>query len=156
MTNIIVSAHGGRWSDQRNNLTIPAGSSLIFYVADGGLLSNTDGYAILDNLQNGREPGGRVVEQDAAGNTTYDYSCWYAREFANHCGIFEVGSRALIQSLAGYTEDNPLLLSRIFQDYPRCTIYWVCCREVTRRGTSSVLVNSPGSYLSQPKPQNAT
>ena len=62
---------------------------------------------------------------------------------------------ALIQSLAGYTEDNPLLLSQIFQNYPNCTIYWVCCREVTQRDASPVLVNSPGSYLSQPKTEDA-
>ena len=155
MTNKIISAHGGRWSDQKKDLEIPAGSSVVYYVGDGGILSNTDGYKILDNLQKGREPGGTVVEQDNAGDKTYDYSCWYAPEFASHCGIFEVGSQKLIQPLRGYTEANPLLLSQIFHTYPKCTIYWVCCREITKRSESPVLVNSPGAYPSQPDAEDA-
>jgi hypothetical protein len=155
MTNMIISAHGGRWSDQKNDLKVPTDSSVVYYVTDGGILSNTDGYRILDKLQKGIEPGGTVVEQDNAGDKTYDYSCWYAPEFASHCGIFEVGSQKLIQSLKGYTEDTPLPLSQILHNYPKCTIYWVCCREVTKRDESPVLVNSPGSFLSLPKPEDA-
>jgi hypothetical protein len=151
MPNMIISAHGGRWSDQKCDLDVPQGSSVVYYVIDGGLLSNADGYDILEELQKGNEPGGTVVERDKAGNKTYDYSCWYATEFAAYCGIFEVGSQKLIESLQGYTEDKPLLLSKIFKVYPNCTIYWDCCREITKRGTSPVLVNSPGSYLTSRK-----
>jgi hypothetical protein len=134
MPNIIISAHAGRWSNQRKNLRVPAGSAVVYYVSDGGLLSNSDGYSILDNLQAGNEPGGAVAETVIARHDTYDYACWFAPEFAADCGIFEVGSDRPLASLDGYTEDAPLPLGQILESYSGCTIYWVCCREVTAAG----------------------
>jgi len=147
MTNIIISAHGGRWSDQKPDLLVPEGSKVVYYVADKGILDNTDGYQILDNLQNQKEPGGKVVEEISSPNCTYDYSCWYAKEFPDHCGIYTVGSQKPPQDLSDYTEDKPLLLSEILKSYPNCTIYWVCCRGITDRATSKILRNSPGAFL---------
>ncbi len=146
--NIIISAHGGRWSDQKSELQIPEGSKVVYYVADGGTLSNSDGYSILDHLQNGIEPGGKVAPEVSPSNHTYDYACWYAKEFAQHCGIYTVGSKGLTLDLSQYTEeDKPLLLSKILKLYPNCTIYWVCCRESTDRAHSKFLRNSPGAFL---------
>jgi hypothetical protein len=145
--NIIISAHGGRWSDQKPELQIPEGSKVVYYVADGGTLSNSDGYSILDHLQNGSEPGGKVAPEVSPSNHTYDYACWYAKEFAQHCGIYTVGSKGLTLDLSQYTEDKPLLLSEILKLYPNCTIYWVCCRESTDRAHSKFLRNSPGAFL---------
>ncbi len=132
MPNIIISAHGGRWSHQQQNLVVPAGSAVDYYVNDGGILSNNDGYAILAQLQAGHEPGGHVAQAAGAGTNTWDYSCWYAPEFAAHCGIYQVGSAQRLASLDNYSEANPLHLSAILQQYPNCTIYWVCCREVAQ------------------------
>jgi len=81
MTNVVVSAHGGRWAWQQPVLTVPNGSSVVFYVRDGGIPPIPDGYAILDNLQEGDEPGGSVAQQVFGGGRTYDYSCWFAPEF---------------------------------------------------------------------------
>jgi len=134
MPNIIISAHAGRWSNQRKNLRVPPGSAVVYYVSDGGLLSNSDGYSILENLQAGNEPGGPVAETVIARHDTYDYACWYAPEFAADCGIFEVGSGRLLATLDGYTEDAPLPLRQILESYSDCTIYWVCCREITAAG----------------------
>lgn len=145
--NIIISAHGGRWSDQKLDLRIPEGSRVVYYVADKVRLSNRDGYSILDDLQNGSEPGGQVVEEISSPNCTYDYSCWYATEFAQKCGIYTVGSKGLTLDLSKYTKDKPLLLSEILNLYPNCTIYWVCCRESTDRAHSKFLRNSPGAFL---------
>lgn len=144
MPNIIISAHGGRWSNQQRNLQVPQHSSVAYYVMDGGMLSNANGYTILGHLQNGQEPGGTVTEQINAGGMTYDYSCWYAPEFAADCGIFQVGSTAPLNTLQNYTASHPLLLSQIFHTYPNCTIYWVCCREVT---AVHMLLNSAGAFL---------
>lgn len=143
--NIIISAHGGRWSDQELDLRIPAGSRVVYYVADGEILYG-ESYQILDNLQRGIEPGGQVVEEISS-NCTYDYSCWYGTEFPEHCGIYTVGSTDLTQKLSDYTVDQPLLLSTILKLYPNCTIYWVCCRERTDRDHSKFLRNSPGAFL---------
>lgn len=147
MDNIIISAHGGRWSDQKPDLLIPEGSKVVYYVADGGILDNPKGYEILDNLQKGKEPGGTVAPEISPPNHTYDYSCWYATDFAGHCGIYTVGGRKLTQDLSLNTEDKPLLLSEILKSYPNCTIYWVCCRGITDRATSKILRNSPGAFL---------
>ncbi|WP_392535819.1 putative adhesin [Nostoc sp. C117] len=62
MTDIIISAHGGRWSNDPQNFRLPYGSEVLFYVEDGGLLSNQDGYEILDKLQKGIVPGGKIVQ----------------------------------------------------------------------------------------------
>ncbi len=145
---IIISAHGGRWSNQSKNLVVPKDSKIVYYVNDGQILSNHDGYDILDNLMNAIVPGGQVAQEVTSGNVTYDYSCWYAPEFAAHCGIFEVGSSELVESLVPYPESNPLLLSQIFQRYPGRTVYWVCCREVSDPETTETLVNTPGAFLS--------
>ena len=147
MHNIIISAHGGRWSDQKPDLLIPEKSKVVYYVADGDILGNTDGYTILDNLQKGKEPGGKVAKETTPANHTYDYSCWYAEDFPDHCGIYTVGNTKLPQDLSGYPIGKPLLLSEILKSYPNCTIYWVCCRGSTHRDTSKVLRNSPGAFL---------
>jgi hypothetical protein len=144
---IIISAHGGRWSDQAQNLRIPAGSSIVYYVNDGQILSNYNGYQILSDLQNAVTPRVRPAQQLSGGQSTYDYSCWYAPEFAADCGIFMVGSDQLVEPLNQYTEDNPLLLSQIFQSYPQRTIYWDCCREISDRTITNVLKNTPGAFL---------
>ncbi|MBA3003068.1 MAG: hypothetical protein FP813_04350 [Desulfurivibrio sp.] len=146
MSNVIVSAHGGRWSDQLKEFKFGKGS-VDFFVQDGEVLSNQEGYKILENLVAGKEPGGNVAEEISSGEATYDYSCWYAEEFKKHCGIFEVGTGKLLQSLSTYSEDAPLLLSKILKDYPGVTVYWVCCREVTLRSENTCLVNSPESFL---------
>ena len=138
--NIAISAGAGRWSDQQQNLTVPQGSTVVFYVADGGILSNDDGYAVLANLQAGNAPGGDIAETVSAGSQTYDYSAWYSPEFATSCGIYNAGSNDPISSLELYTEGNPLLLSRLLAMYPNCTIYWVCCREIAfRPGVASAM-----------------
>lgn len=147
MTNIIISAHGGRWSNQPQNLRLPAGSTVIYYVADGGILSNQDGYDILDQLQAGQQPGGNVVQTVAPNGLTYDYACWYAPEFAADCGIYNVGSTQLVQSLQNYTEAAPLQLSTILNTYPNCTIYWVCCREISAP-PALTLTNTRGAFPS--------
>ena len=147
MTNIIISAHGGRWSDQKPDLLIPEGSKVVYYVADGDILDNNNGYKILDNLQKGIEKEDKV-EEISSPNCTYDYSCWYAKEFAKDCGIYTVGSTDRTEDLSNYSEDKPLLLSEILKLYPNCTIYWVCCRESTDKGGhSKSLHNSPGAFL---------
>ena len=61
MVNKIVSAHGGRWSDQQEDLIVPQGSKVVYYVNDGEILTNDDGYNILAQLQAGEEPGGSVI-----------------------------------------------------------------------------------------------
>ena len=148
MPNNMVSAHGGRWSNQQQNLVVPAGSAVVYYVPDGGMLSNNAGYAILGNLENGQEPGGQVNQQVNAGQSTYDYSCWYAPEFATDCGIYQVGSAQRVVSLQNYDENNPLLLSTIFGMFPNRTIYWVACREITQ---AQALQHSPDSFLTAPR-----
>ncbi len=155
MANLIVSAHGGRWSNQRDDLTVPNGSAVAYYVPDGGVLKNADGYRILDELQRGNEPGGKVVELIEAGKPTYDYACWYAPEFAGHCGIYEVGSRTLVESLKPYTADKPLWLREIFARYPDRVVYWVCCREVSDPQQHTQLTVAPGSFLTEPAPAPA-
>ena len=70
-------------------------------------------------------------------------------EFAAHCGIYEVGSTKLVESLQSHPEDNPLPLHDIFTRYPKRVVYWVCCREVTAP-EEDVLRNSPGSFLTAP------
>lgn len=145
MKEIIVSAHGGRWSDQAEDLHIPQNSEVVYYVADGGILSNNDGYTILDSLKQGKEPG-VDVSQRVSESFTYDYSCWYAPEFAADCGIFEVGTGNLLKDLSTYDESNPLLLSELLDSYPNTKIYWVCCREITVRSTTPSLRNSAGAY----------
>jgi len=147
MTNIIISAHGGRWSNQQQDLRLPAGSTVIYYVNDGGMLSNQDGYAILGNLEAGQQPGGNVAQTVAPGGYTYDYACWYAPEFAADCGIYQVGSTARLASLQAYTEAAPLQLSTILATYPNCTIYWVCCREISTPPAKQ-LTNTPGAFPS--------
>lgn len=147
MNDIIVSAHGGRWSDTAKSLIVPPGSAVAFYVHDGRALSNKEGFEILDELRRGVVDRSKIVETAEAGGLTYDYECWYAPEFAAHCGLFEVGSKALVASLQPYKEDNPLPLSQIFQWFPNRTIYWLACRTVTPRGTSSVLHNPPDAFL---------
>lgn len=134
MPNIVVSAHGGRWVDEKPTLEVPAESAVAFYVADGGLLPNTEGYLILDALRRGDEPGGKVVEELGAGDLSFDYSCWFAKEFKADCGIFEVGTGKLLLDLSTYTEDAPLLLAEIFKRFPKCKVYWDCCREISPRG----------------------
>ena len=146
---IIISAHGGRWSDQPQNYVIPEGSSIVYYVNDGGILPNYEGYQILYALRDSQVPPVPPAQQLGSGQSTYDYSCWYAPEFAADCGIFMVGSNQLVESLQHYDEDNPLLLSQIFHNYPNRTIYWDCCREVSDRPVTSVLKNSPGAYLNK-------
>ena len=130
MANIFVSAHGGRWSTQSKDYQVPGQSTIDFYVDDGGILSNTEGYEIFDQLKQGHEPGGTVVQAVDHGDTTYDYSCWYAEEFPRYCGIFEVGTGNLLMDLAKYSEEHPLLLSDINKKFPDTVVYWVCCREV--------------------------
>lgn len=147
MTGIIISAHGGRWSDQKSDLLIPEGSQVVYYVPDGASLSNNDGHKILDNLRKGSEPGVPVVETIVSSQFTYDYSCWYAADFANDCGIYTVGSPKPTQDLDKYTEEKPLLLSEILKSYPNRIIYWVCCRESDDRAHSKFLRNSPGAFL---------
>jgi hypothetical protein len=147
MPNRIVSAHGGRWDDEHEDYTVPDGSEVVYYVADGGILSNDDGYRILAELQAGREPGGHVVERVGEGEDTFDYSCWYAPEFADHCGIFTVGDPNRTRSLEHYDEHNPAHLSDVFGWYPNCTIYWVACREISHRATDDRLGVSEGSFL---------
>ncbi|MFB2769406.1 putative adhesin [Pelatocladus sp. BLCC-F211] len=147
MPDIIISAHGGRWSDDKQDFPLPDGSKVLYYVDDGGILSNSDGYKILGNLQKGNVPGGKVVQEVSSKSLTYDYSCWYAEEFKDDCGIYEVGSNKLIENLSSYTEKKPLLLSEICKKYPQCNIYWVCCREITKREQSDFLRNSPGAFL---------
>jgi hypothetical protein len=121
-------------------------------VNDGGILSNTDGYAILAHLEVGQEPGGTVAQTVAAGGSTYDYSCWYAPEFGPDCGIFQVGSTQRVASLQGNPENAPLLLSQILTNHPNCTIYWVCCREVTVTAVDR-LTNMPGAFPSGRPPE---
>lgn len=147
MTDIIISAHGGRWSTDQKDFNLFNGSEVLFYVSDGELLSNHNGYEILESLQNGQTPTQKVVEKVNSSNPTYDYSCWYAEEFKDHCGIYEVGSHKRLEDLSKYDEDSPLLLSQICQDYPNRKIYWVCCREVTPKKESQFLLNSPGAFL---------
>lgn len=144
MVNKIVSAHGGRWSNQGPDLKVPQGGRVDYYVNDGGILSNDDGYKILAALQAGNEP--KAIETVNAGQSTYDYSCWNAPGFQAHCGIFAFGEQGLVASLQQYTENNPLLLSQLFQRYPNCTIYWVCCREVSHRGSNKNLTASPEAW----------
>jgi hypothetical protein len=148
----IISAHGGRWSNQKPDLAVPSTSAVAFYVKDGQLLSNTMGYAILGALTKNQTPPYPVVEQ-VSGGKTYDYACWYAPQFANYCGIYEVGSTKQVASLKQYTENNPLLLSQILQMYPDCTIYWDACREVSVHAETAVLQNSPGAFPSESPPE---
>ena len=147
MANLIVSAHGGRWSTQRRDLTVPQEASVVYYVLDGGILRNRDGYRILEKLQKGHEPGGHVAERIDAGRHTYDYACWYAPEFAAHCGLYEVGSRERVASLESYTAEKPLWLAEIFARYPKRVVYWVCCREISDPEREEHLTNSPDSFL---------
>lgn len=146
MVNKIVSAHGGRWSDQQEDLIVPQGSKVVYYVNDGEILTNDDGYNILAQLQAGEEPGGSVIQQVNAGSPTCNYSCWNAPEFQEYCGIFAVGEQTQVASLQEYTEDNPLLLSQLFDDYPNCTIYWVCCREISNRESNKNLTSSAEAW----------
>jgi hypothetical protein len=133
MASIYVSAHGGRWEDQEENLVIPENSKVVYYVHDGVILSNENGYEIFEELKNGNEPGGQVANEIDQGDSTYNYTCWFANEFPNYCGIYEVGTGDLLKDLSRYTEDYPLSLSDIIAEFPNETIYWVCCREISQR-----------------------
>lgn len=132
MSDIIVSAHGGRWSNQNRNYHVPVGSEVVYYVQDGGILPNREGYEILGALEQGHEPQTPSVQTVGGGGYTYNYSCWYAYEFGQHCGIFEVGTGRQLMSLNQYTENQPLLLSDIITMFPDRKVYWDCCREVAQ------------------------
>ncbi|NOU19221.1 MAG: hypothetical protein HOO91_16815 [Bacteroidales bacterium] len=130
MYNVIVSAHGGRWSNQQKDLELKKGK-IVYFVNDGVILPNKTGYKILNHLKQSNEPGGTVVESVNPNEKTYDYSCWFAEEFKETCGIFEVKTGRLLKDLKNYSENNPLLLSDILKEFPGLIIYWVCCREVS-------------------------
>ncbi|APR87856.1 hypothetical protein A7982_13205 [Minicystis rosea] len=119
---------------------------MVFYVRDGGMLSNQAGYRILSQLQRGTVETAEIVETVAAGASTYDYSCWYAKEFAKACGIYDVGSTTLRQSLSQYTASKPLRLSQILREYTDCTVYWLACRESSSHDKSDVLENAPDAF----------
>jgi hypothetical protein len=74
MANIIVSAHAGRFHDQTRSLIVPQGSSIVYYVPDGGLLPNDEGYEIFYALSAGRQPRTPAVETVMPGESTFDYS----------------------------------------------------------------------------------
>ena len=151
MPNIVVSAHGGRWSSQAPDMPIPANSTICFYVADGGCLSNADGWVILNNLFQGIQPGGNVVERDGWGDSTYDYACWYQSGSGVACGIFEVGTGTLLKDLSPYTGRYPLLLSQIFAEFPGCVVYWDACRTVSP-GDAEELLTGPEDAYPGPRP----
>jgi hypothetical protein len=131
MPNLIVSAHGGRWSNT-DQILVPRDREVIFYVADGECLSNEDGYRILGELLAGSEPSGPEVQRVVGGQPVYNYECWFAPEFAGYCGLLEVGTRCLIDPLEDTTEEYGLSLDSIFHQYPHYrVVYWVACRTVT-------------------------
>ena len=131
-------------------MPVPANSTLCFYVADGGTLSNADGWVILDHLFDGNQPGGNVVERDGWGDATYDYSCWYLAGAGVACGIFEVGTGTLLKDLSGYTARSPLLLSRILAEFPGRVVYWDACRTVSPAGAE--LAAGPDDAYPAPRP----
>jgi hypothetical protein len=151
MPDIIISSHGGRWSNQQRNLQLPAGSSVVFYVNDDEVLPNDAGYDLLEDLEAGTVDQSEIVQTVGPNQSTYDYSCWYAPEFAADCGIYAVGEAQRQASLRAYTEARPLLLSQILAQYPNCTIYWLACREVSDVDPIAKLRNAPGSYLTKPR-----
>lgn len=153
MADIIISAHGGRFSNQQRNLQIPNGSSVAYYVDDRQVLSNRAGYYYLGRLRAGTVDEGAIRSLLLKGRMTYDYGCWYAPEFAAACGIFEVGTGTKLASLDGYDEDNPLSLSQIFADYPGARVYWLCCREVEQALNGAKRSVSAGSYLTAAEPE---
>ena len=146
MPNLIVSAHGGRWSNTPQIL-VPRDREVVFYVPDGEPLSNEDGYRILGDLLAGNEPSGPYIERVTGGHPVYNYECWFAPEFAGYCGLMEVGTRCLIDSLETTSEDYPLTLDSIFHQYPHYrVVYWVACRTVTPAETARPRT-SPGDFL---------
>lgn len=145
--NLIVSAHGGRWSDTTADLPVPADQRIDYYVHDGDTLDGWTASAILKELQQGREPGGTVVDS-VSGADTYPYEMWYDHSWAAECGIFEVGSTTLVKSLKHHTEKNPYPLEQLLKDFPdREVIYWVSCRSVSDRKTEKYLSNPPESSM---------
>jgi hypothetical protein len=130
MADVIVSAHGGRWRNQAKDLIVPKGCEVVFYVRDGAQLDNPTGYHVLAELRAGREP--TSFETVSAGEATYDYSCWYAREFEQHCGLYEFGGQGRqLQAFKNvFTGRKPLALSTIFANY-RGRVFWDACREVS-------------------------
>lgn len=146
MKKIIISAHGGRWSDQQKNLPFLR-NGIKFFVQDGEILYNDAGYAILNSLKVGTEPTDYpVVESLVPGKLTYDYACWFAEEFSSDCGIYEFGTGSLLKDLTHYTADAPLLLNQIFSEFPNSIVYWVCCREISDRAISNKLINSKTAF----------
>lgn len=148
---IIVSAHGGRWTNQKENLEVPSKSTLIYYVPDGGTLSDPDGEEILYALKKGEKPKVPVAQTVTAGHDTYNYECWYASDWAKDCGIFEVGTGRLLMSLEKYTEKNPLSLKTILEKFPGCAVYWDGCRSVSDPNRFAYHPIPKGSYLAVPK-----
>lgn len=147
---IIVSAHGGRWSNVGRGLEIPKGSSIAYFVRDGEILSDEAGEAILRSLVQGEWPREPVVQVRAAGEETYNYECWFAPQWASDCGIFEVGTGRLLLSLERFTEQNPLPLSEIIRLFPGRTIFWDACRSVTSVDEFAHHVVPAQSYLAVP------
>jgi hypothetical protein len=147
MTDIVVSAHGGRWSDQLKDFKVPPGSTVKFYVDDGGILPNDLGYSILDALLTDDAAAFPAIETVEAGEPTYDYACWFAPDFAEDCGLYLVGRPVLYASLSACGESNPLPLSYVVERYPNRVIHWVACREVTGRDEDRVLTNASESFL---------
>lgn len=149
MPNLVVSAHGGRYSNQQPTLVVPGNSEVVFYVRDGETLSIPTGQQIFDALtRDGREPGGTVVQRIFGGGKTYDYACWYAPEFAASCGLYAVHSVIAFNNLRAYTPQNPLWLSQILAEYPNRVIYWDCCRCISPAGAP--LQNPPEAYPGPP------
>ncbi len=157
MLHIIVSAHGGRFSNQRQTLRVPPGLSINYYCLDGQILSNNDGYWLFNHLQNGYDVSQYVRQRKDEGEFTFDYSCWFAPEFAAYCGIFELGNPDPIDSLRAYSQANPLLLSQIFARYSGtdCVIEWLCCRTVTAAFAGAQLSNPKGAFLTEAAPETA-
>ncbi|HWT90244.1 MAG TPA: hypothetical protein VN179_03930 [Solirubrobacterales bacterium] len=152
MPNLVISADGGRYTDQQPTLIVPPGREIVFYVGDDEELSNEAGYEIFDQLIDaGVEPGGNVLERVRAGEGTYDYACWHAGDFPDHCGIYEVGNQARLDDLSGYSEKDPLWLSEILERYPNPVIYWLCCRTASPReeGLTNPADAYPGPRLEE-------
>ncbi|MEL7119936.1 MAG: putative adhesin [Bacteroidota bacterium] len=125
---VIVSAHGGRWNNQKADLKVPQGSNCMYFVPDDTILTDNEGRLVLSSLSKNTMPKTPFQQLVKGGEFTYDYECWFAKDWPSECGIFDVGTGELLMSLSKYTEQNPLKLSTILEIFPDKTIYWDACR----------------------------
>lgn len=144
---IIVSAHGGRWSNVGRGLEVPKDTTIDYFVDDGQILNNEEGTEVLESLIAGSWPKARIVQSIEGGEETYNYECWFARNWGDECGIFEVGTGRMLMPLNRYTEENPLPLSTIVELFPGQTIFWDACRSVTDVEVFTTHPTYVGGYL---------